>query len=47
LHDDLSTCIQGFIPQKIKSVVETKGNEMQRNRVSKRNRNDRLGAAAV
>jgi hypothetical protein len=27
LHDDLSTCIQGFIPQKIISVVETKRNE--------------------
>jgi hypothetical protein len=24
LHDDLSTCIQGFIPQKIISVVQTK-----------------------
>jgi hypothetical protein len=24
LHDNLSTCIQGFIPQKIISVVETK-----------------------
>jgi hypothetical protein len=28
LHDDLSTCIQGFIPQKIISVVETKQNEI-------------------
>jgi hypothetical protein len=27
LHDDLSTCIQGFIPQKIISVVETNRNE--------------------
>jgi hypothetical protein len=44
LHDDLSACIQGFIPQKIISVVETKGREMKRSRVGKTNRNDWLGA---
>jgi hypothetical protein len=33
LHDDLSTCIQGLIPQKIISVVVTK-----RKKVGKTNR---------
>jgi hypothetical protein len=27
LHDNLSTCIQGLIPQKIISIVETKRSE--------------------
>jgi hypothetical protein len=40
LHDDLSTCIQGFIPQKIISVVETKRNE-----VGKTDRFDEVGVA--
>jgi hypothetical protein len=35
LHDDLSTCIQGLIPQKIISVVEKK-----QNKVGQTNRNE-------
>jgi hypothetical protein len=40
LHDDLSTCIQGFIPQEIISGVQT-----TRNEVGKTKRNHWLGVA--